>query len=155
MWRKRSRPSGSASASSSRRVLRDEVKFRKRAKAGMVGVMSLEGNNLVGRFGQATIRDGTLIGLDRWIKRAIDILIATAGLIRFAPILLLASMAISLDSGRPIFIREAPRRCDNQAIRVLKFRLGCATGNRTNPLMTRVGQILNLTGIDELPQLAR
>jgi lipopolysaccharide/colanic/teichoic acid biosynthesis glycosyltransferase len=28
-----------------------------------------------------------------------------------------------------------------------------ATGNRINPRMTRIGQILTLTGIDELPQL--
>jgi catechol 2,3-dioxygenase-like lactoylglutathione lyase family enzyme len=37
--------------------------------------------------------------------------------------------------------------------RVLKFRVAWAAGNRIDPRITRVGQILSLTGIDELPQL--
>jgi lipopolysaccharide/colanic/teichoic acid biosynthesis glycosyltransferase len=75
------------------------------------------------------------------------------GVVLFAPILLLVSLAISLDSGGPIFIRNALPGFNNQAIRVLRFRVAFAAGNRINPRMTRVGQILSLTGIDELPQL--
>jgi undecaprenyl-phosphate galactose phosphotransferase/putative colanic acid biosynthesis UDP-glucose lipid carrier transferase len=117
--------------------------------------MSLERNKSVARASQATIQDQvvSVVGLDQWIKRVVDILVATMGLILFAPILLLASLAISLDSGSPIFIRETLSLCNNKAIRVLKFRVAFATGNRITPRMTRVGQILSLTGIDELPQL--
>ena len=92
-------------------------------------------------------------GPDGWTKRVADIILATAGLILFAPILLLAALAVSLDSGGPIFIRQALPGCNNKAIRVLKFRVAFAADNRINPRMTRVGQILSLTGIDELPQL--
>ena len=117
--------------------------------------MSLERNKSVARASQATIQDQvvSVVGLDQWIKRVVDILVATMGLILFAPILLLASLAISLDSGSPIFIRETLSLCNNKAMRVLKFRVAFATGNRITPRMTRVGQILSLTGIDELPQL--
>ena len=117
--------------------------------------MSLENNTSVARVAQATIQDEVVpvIGLDQWTKRAVDIILATTGLILFAPILLLAFLALSLDSGGPIFIREALPGCNNLAIRVLKFRVAFAAGNRINPRMTPVGQILSLTGIDELPQL--
>ena len=115
--------------------------------------MSLESNKSVARGAQATIQDDVVlvIGRDQWNKRVLDIVVATMGLILFAPILLLASLAISLDSEGPIFIREALP--GNQAIRALKFRVAFAAGNRINSRMTRVGQILSLTGIDELPQL--
>ena len=117
--------------------------------------MSLESNKSVAPVAKATIQDEVVqvIGLDQWTKRVVDIILATMGLILFAPILLLAFLAISLDTGSPIFIREALRGCNNQAIRVLKFRVAFAASNRINPRMTRVGQILSLTGIDELPQL--
>jgi lipopolysaccharide/colanic/teichoic acid biosynthesis glycosyltransferase len=115
--------------------------------------MSLESNKSVARVAQATIQDEVVpvIGLDQWAKRVVDIVVATMGLILFAPILLLVSLAISLDSEGPILIREALP--GNQAIRVLKFRVAFAAGNPTNPGLTRVGQVLSLTGIDELPQL--
>ena len=99
--------------------------------------MSLESNKSVARGAQATTQDEVVpvIGLDQWSKRVVDIIVATMGLILFAPILLLVSLAISLDSGGPIFIREALP--GNQAIRVLKFRVAFAAGNRINPRMTR------------------
>jgi putative colanic acid biosynthesis UDP-glucose lipid carrier transferase len=117
--------------------------------------MSLESNKSLARIAQATIQEEvvSVVGLDQWTKRVIDIILATMGLILFAPILLLAFVALSLDSGGPIFIRKALPGCNNQAIRVLKFRVAFAAGNPINPRMTQVGQILSLTGIDELPQL--
>ena len=115
--------------------------------------MSLESNKSVARIAQARIPDGAVpvIGLDQWTKRVLDIVLASIGLILFAPIFLLVSLAISFDSEGSIFIREALP--GNQVFRVLKFRVTFAAGNRINPRMTRVGQILNLTSIDELPQL--
>jgi lipopolysaccharide/colanic/teichoic acid biosynthesis glycosyltransferase len=117
--------------------------------------MSLETKKTVARVAQATIQDEAVpvIGLDEWTKRVVDIILATMGLILFAPILLLTSLAITLDSPGPILIREALPGSNNKATRVLRFRVAFAAGNRTNPRMTRVGQILSLTGIDELPQL--
>jgi putative colanic acid biosynthesis UDP-glucose lipid carrier transferase len=117
--------------------------------------MSLESNKSVARVAQATIQDEVVpvVGLDQWTKRVVDIILAAVGLILFAPILLLAFLALRFDSVGPILIREALPGCNNQAFRVLKFRGALATGNSLNPRMTRVGQILSLTGIDELPQL--
>jgi len=96
----------------------------------------------------ATIQDRIVpgFGLDDAIKRALDVVVAAMGLILFAPILLIISMAVILGSRGPIFIREAKSAYDNRAIRVLKFRVA-------NARVTQVGQFLNQTGIDELPQL--
>ena len=60
--------------------------------------MSLESDKSVARVAQATIQDEVVpvIGLDQWTKRVVDIVVATMGLILFAPILLLASLAISV-----------------------------------------------------------
>ena len=114
--------------------------------------MALQGDKSVSRVAQATVQAeaGAVIGLDEWTKRNVDIVIATMGLVLFAPILLLAAMAISLESAGPIFIREALPGRNNRAIR---FRVTCPAVKRVNPRLNRVGQILRLTGIDELPQL--
>ena len=117
--------------------------------------MSLQADNKpVARVAQATVQDEALvIGLGQWTKRVVDIIVATLGLVLFAPILLLASLAISLDSGGPIFTWEAPPERNDQAIRVLKFRVACVAGSGINRRITQVGQMLSITGIDELPQL--
>ena len=117
--------------------------------------MSLQGNKPVGPIAEATVLGEAVpvAGLDQGAKRIVDIMLATMGLVLFAPILLLASLAISFGSGGPIFIWEAVPGCNNQAIRVLKFRAACAAGVPIDRRMTQVGQILSLTGIDELPQL--
>jgi lipopolysaccharide/colanic/teichoic acid biosynthesis glycosyltransferase len=115
----------------------------------------MQANRSVGRIAEATVQgeSAPVIGLDQRAKRVFDIILATMGLVLFAPILAMASLAISLDSRGPIFIWEALPGCNNQAFRVLKFRVACAAGNRIERRMTQVGQILSLTGIDELPQL--
>jgi lipopolysaccharide/colanic/teichoic acid biosynthesis glycosyltransferase len=105
---------------------------------------------------EAVLR-GTLpvFRLERAAKRLAEIAAATAGLVLFAPLLLLAAIAIRLDSRGPILTREARYGYKNRPIRVLKFRLveGCAESGRIRPRQTRVGQILSWTGIDELPRL--
>jgi lipopolysaccharide/colanic/teichoic acid biosynthesis glycosyltransferase len=117
--------------------------------------MSLQDRNSFGGIAQTAIRDEAdpVIGLDQWTKRIIDVIMATTGLILFAPILLLAAIAITLESGSPIFIRQTLPPCDNQATQAFKFRVACSSRRAINPGMTRVGQILSLTGIDELPLL--
>jgi lipopolysaccharide/colanic/teichoic acid biosynthesis glycosyltransferase len=88
------------------------------------------------------------------VKRAFDILAATMCLMLFSPILLMTSIAIKLDSPGPIFVREALYG-NGRPIRVLKFRLvtAYAESGHVKPSITRVGQILSQSGIDELPQL--
>jgi hypothetical protein len=111
---------------------------------GAWGIMRPEGAKF------ATIQDGVVsgFGLDEATKRVLDVVAATMGLTLFAPILLIISIAVKLGSRGPIFI-QTKYRYDNRAMKVLKFRVVA----RTSPRVAQLGQILNQTGIDELPQL--
>jgi Undecaprenyl-phosphate glucose phosphotransferase len=98
---------------------------------------------------------------DRLVKRTFDIAAAATGLVVLAPLLLLASIAIKLDSRGPIFFRQIRHGFNNEPIRVLKFRSMTVAENgnafrqarKVDPRVTRVGRILRRTNIDELPQL--
>ena len=92
--------------------------------------------------------------LDQFFKRALEIVAAAVMLLCLAPILLITSVAISLDSGGPVFVRETRRDYRNRAIQVFKFRItACVGGDCSSRRLTRIGLILSQTGIDELPQL--
>ena len=88
------------------------------------------------------------------IHPAFDFAVAAIGLIVLAPIFLVTSIAIKLDSRGPIFIREPKVGHNNQVIQVFKFR--CVAAHAESNLcqhLTRIGQVLGETGIDQLPQL--
>jgi lipopolysaccharide/colanic/teichoic acid biosynthesis glycosyltransferase len=88
------------------------------------------------------------------IHPAFDFAVAAIGLIVFAPIFLVTSIAIKLDSRGPIFIREPKVGHNNQVIQVFKFR--CVAAHAESGIckrLTRIGQVLGETGIDQLPQL--
>jgi exopolysaccharide biosynthesis polyprenyl glycosylphosphotransferase len=106
------------------------------------------------------------------IKRAVDIVASAAGLIVLSPLMLVAAIAIKLESRGPIFFRQERHGRGGSTFRIVKFRTMCdgaekqratlASQNevdgvlfkiKTDPRITRVGKILRPTSIDELPQL--
>jgi lipopolysaccharide/colanic/teichoic acid biosynthesis glycosyltransferase len=93
--------------------------------------------------------------LDHVAKRLADIAAATLGLVLFSPLVLIACIAIRLDSRGPILVGESRYGYRNRPIQVLKFRLfeRCRENDRSRPQLTRVGRVLSQTGIDELPRL--
>ena len=93
--------------------------------------------------------------LNHVARRLADAAAATLGLILFSPLILMASIAIKLDSPGPALVRKSRYGYKNRPIQVLRFRLGkaCAESDRTNSRRTRVGRILSQTGIAELPGL--
>ena len=88
-------------------------------------------------------------------KRLVDIAAAATGLVLFSPLLLIAFIAIRLDSLGPVLVRENRYGYKNRPIQVLKFRVVkiCAESDRSRARLTRIGRILSQTGIDELPRL--
>lgn len=95
-------------------------------------------------------------------KRAEDLIIGSLILVATLPVLLLAAIAIRLESRGPILIRQARFGFDNQPISIFKLRtmyvdVGDPSGARAtapnDPRVTRVGRWLRRTNIDELPQL--
>jgi lipopolysaccharide/colanic/teichoic acid biosynthesis glycosyltransferase len=95
------------------------------------------------------------------MKRAVDLLIATIGLLVLLPFLLLVALLIKIDSPGPIFFRQVRVGLDGRSFRIFKFRsmvngaykMGSRLTTKRDPRVTRVGQILRWFKIDELPQL--
>ena len=98
----------------------------------------------------------------RFAKRASDIVVAILCALVTAPICLLAAIAIKLDSAGPVFYSQERAGLFERPFTLYKFRSmvrdaeadsGPMWAGGDDPRVTRVGKILRLFRIDELPQL--
>jgi lipopolysaccharide/colanic/teichoic acid biosynthesis glycosyltransferase len=95
------------------------------------------------------------------MKRTFDILVSAAGLVLLSPVLLIVALLIKADSAGPVFFLQERMGRRFQPFHIFKFRtmvpeapcLGKLITAGEDPRITRVGRILRLTKIDELPQL--
>jgi len=96
------------------------------------------------------------------LKRAFDICVSGAVLVATLPVMLLGALAIWLETGRPVLYRQKRVGESGQVFEILKFRSmrsdaekdGVAQwAKKDDDRITRVGKIVRLTRIDELPQL--
>lgn len=95
------------------------------------------------------------------LGRVFDIMLAAAGLIVLAPVIVIVSLAILLESGRPILFAQVRLGKNGRHFTMYKFRKfgpkpdapGCPLTIKGDPRMTRVGRFLEASKIDEVPQL--
>jgi sugar transferase (PEP-CTERM system associated) len=94
------------------------------------------------------------------IKRLFDLVFALFGLIITAPIMVLTTLAIRIESPGPIFYFQDRVGMDGKDFKVIKFRSmrqdaekdGPKWASQNDPRTTHVGRIIRKLRIDELPQ---
>src|SRR5262245_17479266 len=93
------------------------------------------------------------------MKRAIDVVGALVGLVVLSPVMLVVALAVRVSMGRPVIFSQRRAGRDGRAFQILKFRtMRAAQPGREGPehdseRITRLGQILRSTSLDELPEL--
>lgn len=107
------------------------------------------------------------------IKRFVDIMFSTAGLLMLLPLFAVTAVAIKLDSPGPVFFKQKRVGINGKVFRMYKFRSmfidaeaqknelmamnkikdGMMFKIDNDPRITKVGSFIRKTSIDELPQL--
>jgi Undecaprenyl-phosphate glucose phosphotransferase len=107
------------------------------------------------------IQRAPLSGVERFAKRALDIVGACFALVLLSPLMLLTALAIKLESSGPVLFQQL--RCGFNAEQFLIFKFRTMTVmedgdsitqvTRNDPRVSKFGAVLRATSIDELPQL--
>lgn len=95
------------------------------------------------------------------VKRVIDFVLATLMFIVLLPIFAVVSLAIIIDDGAPVFYRAKRGGYKGKTFRIFKFRsmvnnadkIGGGTTALNDSRITKVGNILRKTKLDEFPNL--
>ena len=93
------------------------------------------------------------------IKRALDLFFSLMLLIFSFPFLLIIALAVKLDSKGPAIFKQRRLGKDGKEFSIYKFRTMVVNAeadgvysDRSDPRITRVGNFLRKTSLDELPQ---
>jgi sugar transferase (PEP-CTERM system associated) len=98
----------------------------------------------------------------RTVKRTFDVLAAATLLLLAAPVMLVAALAIWLESGRPVIFRQERTGLNGHSFQLLKFRSMRADAERDgvarwaaagDSRITPFGRFMRRSRIDELPQI--
>ena len=97
---------------------------------------------------------------ERFFKRLLDIVSAAGAIIALLPIFLIVALAIKLDSTGPVLFTQTRHGFNGKRFKILKFRTMTVLEDgetiqqaiRGDSRITRIGQWLRMTSIDEIPQ---
>lgn len=129
-----------------------------RRLTGKIPVRHFEEQWIVFSEGFESIRKPVLLK----IKRIIDIVISIIGIVIAAPLILIAVIAIKLDSPGPVFYVQERLGHNEKPFKLYKFRSmikdaemksGPVWASKNDSRVSRIGKIMRPTRIDEIPQL--
>lgn len=94
-------------------------------------------------------------------KRTLDVAVALALVLFLAPLLVVVSLAVAIDSRGPLLFRQRRTGLNGQIFGILKFRsmhvmedgATIVQASEHDARITRVGRVLRKLSLDELPQL--
>ena len=113
-------------------------------------------------FPVISIDDVALKGGKGVVKRVVDVIVSSLGLIILSPLLVVVAILVKLTSPGPVFYRQERMGMDGRRFSMVKFRTmvrdaeegsGPVMSRPGDPRMTRVGRFLRKFSIDEFPQL--
>jgi len=95
------------------------------------------------------------------VKRIIDIILSILAMIITGPLMLLTAVLIQIESEGPVFYKQERIGLNERRFNLIKFRSmikeaeksGAAWAGEKDPRLTKVGRIIRLFRIDELPQI--
>ncbi len=98
---------------------------------------------------------------NRYIKRWLGFFIALVLLVILWPVYIIIALLIVIEDGVPVFYRPLRGGYNNKPFRIFKFRtmvkdadkIGGGTTALNDPRITKVGNFLRKTKLDEIPQL--
>ncbi|MBL8823867.1 MAG: undecaprenyl-phosphate glucose phosphotransferase [Planctomycetia bacterium] len=108
------------------------------------------------------LRDNPHLGLNRAVKRTMDLVLGSLALLLSLPMMLLIACLVKLTSKGPVFYRQERCGLNGQRFQMIKFRtMRLDAEQSTGPIWatagdsrtTRLGQYLRKWNLDELPQL--
>lgn len=94
-----------------------------------------------------------------FIKRILDIILSFLALVILSPLLILTAFLIRIKLGEPVFFKQLRPGKNEKIFGILKFRTMTDAKDENGNLLpdeirlTRFGQFLRSTSIDELPEL--
>lgn len=126
----------------------------------------------VGTYPVVTYHRVCLDDSSKALKRIIDIIGSLIGIIVFSPFMLIAAIAIKLDSKGPVIFKQKRAGINGSIFEMYKFRSMCVDAEelkaklqeqnevkdglmfkiKDDPRITKVGKFIRKTSIDELPQ---
>jgi Undecaprenyl-phosphate glucose phosphotransferase len=127
-----------------------------RALSGLsMTTTTLHGMTIIG------LRESPHYGLNVVVKRLMDIVLASVGIVLIAPLLAMIALLVKLTSPGPVLYRQERCGLNGRSFPMMKFRTmrtdaeasGAQMTAANDPRKTRLGAILRATNLDELPQL--
>lgn len=137
-------------------AIKGEIITDEHDEVGIIGVGTYGGRRTM------IVAAGPLNLRDRIFKRALDIAASSLGILALAPLLTVVAIAIKMESRGPVLFVQNRIGRDNRLFRMYKFRSmftdlcdenAVQLTTRNDSRVTRVGDFIRRTSIDELPQL--